>query len=376
MVFKKVRRRQPNGFTPVPIDQDSNNHGDDGDANYPDEIEQLQLRIEELELENSWLSKKLNGENGVLKQKKIVSPGSCLTADEVERFGLHYVFFDDKRQGRAGATLNKDRFRSNYGVGPGAVAALILMLTERGHTINLVYMMMTLCHLNHYLSEHAMSGPWGIGEKCFREKVKEYTKMIQSLKPDLIKFEGWGSDEIHLISVDGCNFRTQEFRLDPHSKWYDHKSHSSGVSYEFALAIRRNKLVWMRGPFPAGAQHDITTFRGGRKEDGIDNWDKDALYHHMPPGTKAVGDSGYSGHPEKVTTSSKVHSEDFSQFITRAKNRQENFHSRLKRFDVLTKRFRHGISTEDKLEQHKMCTEAVCVLVQLDMDNGHPLWEV
>jgi hypothetical protein len=103
------------------------------------------------------------------------------------------------------------------------------------------------------------------------------------------------------------------------------------------------------------------------KGDGIDNLDKDALYHHMPPGTKAVGDSGYSGLPENVTTSSKAHSEDFSHFITQAKNRQENFHSRLKHFDVMTKWFRHGISKEDKLEQHKMCTEAVCVLVQLDM---------
>jgi hypothetical protein len=91
---------------------------------------------------------------------------------------------------------------------------------------------------------------------------------------------------------------------------------------------------------------------------------------------KAIGDSGYNGFPSKVTTSHGSHSKEFCQFIARAKDRQESFNSRLKAFNVLSARFRHGSSTKDKMDRHKACVEAICVLVQYDMDNGYPLFQV
>jgi len=36
-------------------------------------------------------------------------------------------------------------------------------------------------------------------------------------------------EEVHIISVDGVNFITQEFGLEPDPKWFDHKSLSSGL---------------------------------------------------------------------------------------------------------------------------------------------------
>jgi hypothetical protein len=36
-------------------------------------------------------------------------------------------------------------------------------------------------------------------------------------------------DEIHIISVDGIHFITEEFLLDPSSKWYDFKKNSPGL---------------------------------------------------------------------------------------------------------------------------------------------------
>ena len=297
------------------------------------------------------------------------------SAEDVFTFGLEWVGFDAGRQAKASYNLNYARFRANYGIGHKAIKALIDCLKEKKYKINLRGLMMTLSWYKHYLSEYVMEGYWGLSPKTVRDHLKRYTKMIQSLKPNKITFDGWGNDEIHIISVDGCNFRTQEFRLDPNSKWYDHKSHSSGVKYEFALAIRSNRLVWINGPFPAGGKHDLTVYRGGTKADGEKNWDKDALHAKMPPGKKAIGDSGYKG-VSSVVTKSKAHSEGFSEFIARAKNRQETFNMRLNIFDILTKRFRHGVTTEDKLEQHKSVTEAICVLVQFDMENGHPLFTV
>lgn len=112
------------------------------------------------------------------------------------------------------------------------------------------------------------------------------------------------------------------------------------MTYEFALAIRRGNLVWMKGPIPAGEKHDITIFRGGKPEHGKDTWDKNSLYFKMPRGKKAVGDSGYGGEPKRVTISKPQHSPGLRMFLARAKNRQETFHTRLKFFNILGQRFR------------------------------------
>jgi hypothetical protein len=91
---------------------------------------------------------------------------------------------------------------------------------------------------------------------------------------------------------------------------------------------------------------------------------------------KGFADSGYVGESGKLTVSRAHHSEEMREFIARAKARQESFNSRMSRFNILRARFRHGKGTQQKLELHKSCAEAVCVIVQLGMDNGSPLFEV
>ena len=80
--------------------------------------------------------------------------------------------------------------------------------------------------------------------------------------------------------------------------------------------------------------------------------------------------------PEKVTITRDGQSKDLKQFLGRAKNRQESLHTRLKSFNYLYHRFRHGKSTQNKMELHKMCVEAVCVIVQYDMENGSPIFDL
>lgn len=70
------------------------------------------------------------------------------------------------------------------------------------------------------------------------------------------------------------------------------------------------------------------------------------------------------------------HSCEFKEFLARAKNRQETFHWRLKAFNVLGQRFRHGKNTEHKMSLHKMAVEAVAVIVQYDYENGHQPFDV
>lgn len=42
---------------------------------------------------------------------------------------------------------------------------------------------------------------------------------------------------------------------------------------------------------------------------------------------------------------------------------------------ILREGFRHGKSTDDKLQKVKVAFEAVAVLIQYDCENGHTLFE-
>ncbi|KAL7537676.1 hypothetical protein ACHAXR_011645 [Thalassiosira sp. AJA248-18] len=298
------------------------------------------------------------------------------TESEVFSFGLSQVGFDENRQHSVCRDLNIERFKAHYGIEPITVWAIFRDLKKDHPSVNLKHFMLALNWFKLYDTEHVLAGRWGNCEDHIRAKVKEYARKIQSLKTKKIVFGGWGDEEVHIITVDGVNFMVQEFRLDPGAKWFDHKTKSAGLTYELAIAIRRNKLVWIKGPEPAGSKHDITIFRGGTKEQGKKKWDPNSLYFKLPAGKKAVGDSGYAGEPGKVTTTRDQHSSELKKFLGRAKNRQESFHARLKSFNILGQRFRHGKSTKDKMAMHKTCVEAVCVIVQYDLENGHPLFEV
>ena len=171
---------------------------------------------------------------------------------------------------------------------------------------------------------------------------------------------------------------TQDFRTDPSTKWYDFKSHSSGLKYEYAMSIRKPKIIWRNGPFPASF-HDITIFRGGKSDEPKESWKRDSLYFKMEefvPGKKAIGDSAYEGEPEKVFVAKEGQSKDLREFMARVKQREETLHSRLQSFNVLMNHFRHGKSPEERMKLHDECTGAVTLTVQYDFDTGRPPFEV
>ena len=69
-------------------------------------------------------------------------------------------------------------------------------------------------------------------------------------------------------------------------------------------------------------------------------------------------------------------SSEFKEFLARAKNRQETFHTRLKSFSVLGTRFRHGVDPDDRMRLHKMAVLAVTGIIQTDYLNGHPPFDI
>ena len=97
---------------------------------------------------------------------------------------------------------------------------------------------------------------------------------------------------------------------------------------------------------------------------------QNALFFKIPDGKRVIGDTGYQGEPDKVSVTKDGDSKDVKKFFARAKSRQETFNSRLKAFQILETSFRHGFN------KHASVFESVCIIIQYDMENGHPLFEI
>lgn len=121
------------------------------------------------------------------------------------------------------------------------------------------------------------------------------------------------------------------------------------------MSVFHNRLVWMNGPFKAG-KPDIAIFNEG-------------LTALIPDGRKVIGDNGYVGHKDKLTTPNRHDDPAVRKFKGRARARQESFNCRIKNYTILDKKFRHGVP------KHEIVFEAVCVICQYQLENGSPLFD-
>lgn len=302
---------------------------------------------------------------------------SIMRTHDILAYGLIYVGFGKERQNVVEKT-SVDRFKAHYGPEPRTVKDLMSDLVDAFPSMTFKELLMGLNWLKLYDIEAVLAGRWGYSEGKCREKCRDAVRHIQSLRDALICFDPsiFPDEAIHIITVDGVNFITEEFRLNPSTEYFDHKSHSCGLKYEFAICLLLDHCVWIKGPFLAGKYHDKSLFCGAETmDDPQDQWDRNALFFQIPIGKKAIGDVAYEGIPERVTVKRHDHTHDVLEFLDRAQNRQETYHSRLENYNILTHRFRHGKSSQDKMDLHKMAVEAVAVIVEYDM-KYHPLYEV
>lgn len=138
--------------------------------------------------------------------------------------------------------------------------------------------------------------------------------------------------------------------------YYSHKFNQAGLGYELGVSVYENKLLWMKGPKEA-SRHDLTTYR-------------EELKNKIPGGKRAIGDTGYRGEPTTISAPNRHDQEELRKFKSRARLRHETFNGRLKNFHCLAERFRHGI------DKHHICFEAICVIVQYQLENGSSLFDV
>jgi len=160
--------------------------------------------------------------------------------------------------------------------------------------------------------------------------------------------------------VDGVNCHTRESRkILRTAKVYSHKFHGPGIAYEVGIAIYEDRVLWIKGPFYPST-HDKTMFEseGGPPD--------------MPEGKRGIADFAYQSLKEWITVHRDGHSKEMTNFINRVRARHESFYNRLKTFGILSNTFR---GSWDKREDHQIFFEGCAVLVQYDMENGHPLME-
>ena len=163
---------------------------------------------------------------------------------------------------------------------------------------------------------------------------------------------------IFLASVDGTHCHIYEQRTRPSTKWYSHKFNGPGVVYELAVDLYDDKLLWVNGPFQAG-DSDIAVFR---KPGGLST--------KVPIGRKLIADNGYHGQEHQISAPNRYDAPEVNEFKRRARSRHETFNKRIKDFSIISTRFRSDV------EKHQTAFESVCILVQYDIENGHPLFRI
>jgi hypothetical protein len=195
-----------------------------------------------------------------------------------------------------------------------------------------------------------------------------WPRKIQALKGLKIGWETPGSESDAIIiglSVDGVDFRCWEKkhpRYNQNPKMCSVKFKKPAFKYEITLDVFKPKIRYLNGGH-IGGTHDLVMFRdpetGGLKE-----------YLLATGGKMAIADRGYAtAELDEIgmfALPRSTDSQELGHFKSRARCRHETLNGRLKNFKCLQDTFRHG------MDNHKTCFEAVCVIVQYQMDNGYP----
>ena len=90
-------------------------------------------------------------------------------------------------------------------------------------------------------------------------------------------------------------------------------------------------------------------------------------------GKMGIADGGYEMSKEDdvgyLCVPNSMDSKELRKFKSRARCRHESLNGRLTFFSILQNTFRHG------MEKHKVAFEAVCVILQYQMNNGAPIFD-
>ena len=301
---------------------------------------------------------------------EVVPINHLLSPDEMMKKALTVRGYTARRLKRAKAKTNVFRFKHHFGISPVTAVWVYtyLQITNipgakiKGGDLDFKYFCMGLYYLRKYPKEEVLSVEFNYSNKHARNKTWEMIEKIRKLKDKVIVWEeDYLKGKRWVLSVDGIHCwvnEPQHPQWSQDSAYYSHKYNKAGLDYELGISLVDNRLLWMRGPFPAGT-NDITVFREG----GL-------LEQLKARKQSAIGDKGYNGEPEHCSTFNAHDNSGVRLFKSRALKRHENFNNLLKQNQILDTRFRHG-------EQRFACAfEACCVLAQYRIQGEIPLYDI
>ena len=176
-----------------------------------------------------------------------------------------------------------------------------------------------------------------------------------------IKFENrFKGDTLErcLLVVDGTDFRRQEpypFTKLSNGPWFTPKFKSAGFRWEVGTSIKTGDVCWFNGPFPCGMMCDLRIFRLTSKT-------------CLRAEEKVVADKGYRG-DSKVVTPLDAKNNDHRRAMSLGRARHETVNRRIKQWGALQQIWRHDN------EKHAFSFRAVITIVQLEIENGRPLFQ-
>ena len=301
------------------------------------------------------------------------------STDEVLTRGLQLVGYSDRQLGRAKRETQVRRFKVHFGSSPKVCAELfeVLQVTSiveaklTNPSVNeFIKYMMTHFFLKTYPTEEELNSRFGVHEQTARKWVRFFVDKIACLKAERVIWpNNWNTTFI--ISVDCVNFGTNETRqpdLHKNKKLFDRKGGKARLTYEIALHLWENRVVWVNGPFPPndGGDRDIFLNKG--------------LCDNIPAGCKAIADKIYKGCP-KIALHNSLDCDEVQKFKGRARARQESINARLKNFAILRNCFRHKYADQKHAafiseSKHQAFLYAVLVICTFQMEHGSPLFAV
>jgi hypothetical protein len=163
-----------------------------------------------------------------------------------------------------------------------------------------------------------------------------------------------------LMTIDGTDFKIlQKGAAKKGNVFSSHKyAGKSALCYELGIDILAGNLVWVEGPYPAGAWPDIKIFMN-------------TLVHTLTLGKCVEADNGYVGHPDKVKCPNNDSNPAANLGMQLAmRSCHKTFNGCLKNWGILEKTYRHDITV------HGTVFYACAVIIQLSVANGEPLFEV
>jgi hypothetical protein len=312
----------------------------------------------------------------------IATMSSILSPIDVMGMGLAYIGVSREQQAKMSAHNMVEDFNAHFGSSPLVIASIWYDLCHTSiPEAQLEEKEKTEKGFKRYMIAHFFLWAYPKNANLTKTRFKICRRYLEgnelwywptkigALKATKIV---WSQDldshntEIIAISVDGVNYSAWEKKhptLNKDPAFYDHKHNSCGYKYEIGLRIYEPKIAWIKGPV-RGGKGDRDIFR----EDGL----KDKLA--STPGKMGIADGGYEMRETQdkgfLCLPNTMDSRELKHFKSRARCRHETLNGRLNNFKILQDKFRHGMKC------HGIAFEAVAVIIQYQMDNGAPIFDV